>query len=73
VYEFDVVRLLPVAVTADGRNFFEVEGALGTPASELRPGLRGVAKISAGRRAPAWIATHRVLDWLRLAAWSLGA
>jgi multidrug efflux pump subunit AcrA (membrane-fusion protein) len=73
LFEFRVTRLLPVAVAADGRNFFEVEGALEGPGKTLRPGMRGVAKIAAGRRSPAWILTHRLTDWLRLAAWSLGA
>lgn len=72
VFDFNVVRLLPVAVAADGRNFFEVEGALEAEGKALRPGMRGVAKIGAGRRSAAWIATHRMLDWLRLAAWSVG-
>jgi multidrug efflux pump subunit AcrA (membrane-fusion protein) len=69
---FDVARVLPVAVSADGRNYFEIEATLQGSGEALRPGLRGVAKIAAGRRAAAWIATHRLLDWLRLTAWSLG-
>jgi multidrug resistance efflux pump len=73
VFDFSVVRLLPVAVTADGRNFFEAEGALEAAGKTLRPGMRGVAKIAAGRRSAAWIATHRLFEWLRLTAWSLGA
>jgi len=73
VFDFSVVRLLPVAVAADGRNFFEAEGALEAAGKKLRPGMRGVAKIAAGRRSAAWIATHRLFDWLRLTAWSLGA
>jgi len=72
VFDFSVVRLLPVAVAADGRNFFEAEGALEAAGKTLRPGMRGVAKIAAGRRPAAWIATHRLFDWLRLTAWSLG-
>jgi multidrug resistance efflux pump len=72
VFDFSVARLLPVAVAADGRNFFEVEGALEAEGKALRPGMRGVAKIGAGRRSAAWIATHRMLEWLRLAAWSVG-
>lgn len=70
---FRVRRILPVAVAADGRNFFEVEGAFDTAGGALRPGLRGIAKIAVGERTLLWIATHRVVDWLRLAAWSLGA
>jgi multidrug resistance efflux pump len=73
VLGFSVARILPVAVAADGRNYFEVEGALDPRGRALRPGLRGVAKIAAGERPAAWIATHRLIDWLRLTAWSLGA
>jgi multidrug efflux pump subunit AcrA (membrane-fusion protein) len=73
VLDFSVVRLLPVAVATDGRNFFEAEGALEADGKTLRPGMRGVAKIRSGWRSPAWISTHRLFDWLRLAAWSMGA
>lgn len=72
VREFTVARILPVAMAGEGRNFFEVEATL-PPGSTLRPGLRGVAKVAVGSRSAAWIATHRVVDWLRLALWSLGA
>jgi len=72
-FEFHVNRILPVAVAADGRNFFEVEAAVDTASNTLRPGLRGVAKISAGERSLLWIGTHRAVAWLRLAIWSLGA
>ncbi len=72
-FEFRVSRILPVAVAADGRNYFEVEAVIDTAHSTLRPGLRGVAKISAGERSLLWIATHRAVEWLRLAIWSLGA
>jgi hypothetical protein len=67
------LRVGPVAVSADGRNFFEVEGALEARGGALRPGLRGVAKIDAGARPAGWIVTHRMTDWLRLALWKLGA
>lgn len=69
---FRVSRILPVAVAADGRNYFEVEAAFDTASSTLRPGMRGVAKIAAGDRSLLWIATHRVVDWLRLVIWSMG-
>jgi biotin carboxyl carrier protein len=70
---FTVTRVLPVALSGEGRNYFEVEAALDVASASLRPGLHGVAKIAAGEASLAWIASHRVLDWLRLAAWSLGA
>lgn len=72
VLDFTVARVLPVAVSGEGRNYFEVEGALGAGRT-LRPGLRGVAKIAVGERSALWIATHRVVAWARLLFWSLGA
>lgn len=69
---FTVARVTPVSSNRDGRNFFEVEGALESHAAGLRPGLQGVAKIEAGREPLAWIWTHRFFDWLKLTLWSWG-
>ncbi len=69
---FTVRRIVPVATSAQERNYFEVEAALDEPAANLRPGLSGVARIGAGERSLAWIVTHRALNWLRLAIWSAG-
>jgi len=70
---FHVLRITPVATTKDGRNFFEVEGEI-TPdtAIPLRPGLDGVAKISAGKRPLIWTLTHRIFNWLSMTLWSWG-
>jgi multidrug resistance efflux pump len=70
---FRIDRITPMALTADGRNYFEVEAALGAYDAALRPGLRGIAKIDAGKRSKAWIWTHRVVEWLRLKLWAWGA
>jgi biotin carboxyl carrier protein len=69
---FRVARVTPVATTREARNFFEVEGKLSEAPAMLRPGLQGVAKIDAGNQPLAWIWTHRLIDWLRLALWSTG-
>ena len=70
---FHVQRITPVAVTKEGRNFFEVEGTLKiTGPASLRPGLEGVAKISVGEHTLIWILTHRIIDWARLTLWSWG-
>jgi hypothetical protein len=65
-----LVRVIPAAAVKDGSNTFpvrlEVEGVL--PAA-WRPGMSGVAKIDQGWRPLAWIASHRVLDYLRLTFW----
>ena len=69
--ELKVLRVIPMAASAAARNYFEVEAALDTRGQALRPGLRGVAKIDAGRHSMLWMLTHRALNWLRLAWWSL--
>jgi biotin carboxyl carrier protein len=63
--DFDVRRISPVAIARDGRNFFEVEGALASAPPLLNPGLKGVANIAAGQASMGWVWTHRALDWLR--------
>ncbi|MEO8009823.1 MAG: efflux RND transporter periplasmic adaptor subunit, partial [Betaproteobacteria bacterium] len=70
---FEVARITPVANSRDGRNFFEVEGKLDAVPASLRPGLQGVAKIKSVDRSLMWIWTHRVVDWMRIALWSMGA
>jgi multidrug efflux pump subunit AcrA (membrane-fusion protein) len=67
---FDIDRITPVATSTQGRNYFEVEARLKTKGEDLRPGLQGVGKVEAGSRSALWIATHRVVGWLRLTLWS---
>jgi RND family efflux transporter MFP subunit len=65
-----VERVVPVAVSEDGRNFFRVEAKLERPIDSLRPGMQGVGKIEVGRRSLLWIYTHSLFDWMRLRLWS---
>ncbi|NNF15274.1 MAG: HlyD family efflux transporter periplasmic adaptor subunit [Gammaproteobacteria bacterium] len=69
---FVIERILPVAASGDGHSFFRVEARLDEQIPELRPGMRGVAKISAGQKSLLWAWTHEVTDRLRLFVWSLG-
>jgi multidrug efflux pump subunit AcrA (membrane-fusion protein) len=65
-----VEQVEPMAVPRPEGNVFIVRCTL--PAKNeawWRPGMRGAAKIDAGRHAPLWIATHRTLDYLRLRWW----
>lgn len=64
-------RIVPVAATAEGRNYFEVEATLEDGLPQLRPGLSGVGKVSAGWRPIGWLVAHRAVDWLRLAWWKV--
>lgn len=65
-----VVKNISVASAEDGRNVFRVEAQLEGAAGQLRPGMEGVGKISAGERSLLWIWTHRFVDWLRMLAWN---
>jgi multidrug resistance efflux pump len=69
-YTMKVTRIIPAAAVKDGNNTFpariEMEGAAPAP---WRPGMSGVAKIDAGWQPLAWIATHRLVDYLRLLCW----
>lgn len=67
---FRTERVTPVAVTRNGRHFFELEGKLDGSPPALRPGLQGVAKIDADKRTLAWALSHRFLVWLRLTLWT---
>ena len=72
---FRAERIAPLAVSRDGRHFFEVEGrleAVGSAPLALRPGLQGVARIEAEPRPLAAMALGRAVNWLRLRLWSWG-
>ncbi|KPK28208.1 MAG: hypothetical protein AMJ66_10770 [Betaproteobacteria bacterium SG8_40] len=71
-FEFQVHRISPVAQARDGRNYFEIECTLEESLDAMRPGLQGVARIVVDQRSFAWVVTHRLIDWMRIAAWSLG-
>jgi biotin carboxyl carrier protein len=70
VFPFTVNHLTPIAVSREGRSYFRVEALLGRVSDRLRPGMEGVAKIEVGRRKLIWIATHKLIDWMRLTLWS---
>jgi RND family efflux transporter MFP subunit len=66
----DVTSVTPVSEAEEGRNYFRVEAELRETPDRLRPGMEGVAKVEIDRRRLAWIWTHNIVDWLRLAFWS---
>lgn len=69
---FAVRQVTPVSTARDGRNFYRVEADVAQAAADgarLRPGMEGVGKIEAGHATLAWIWTHGLTDWLRLALW----
>ncbi|MFM8547324.1 MAG: efflux RND transporter periplasmic adaptor subunit [Betaproteobacteria bacterium] len=69
-YRLKVLRIIPSASVVEGENAFPVRLELdGQAISWARPGMSGVAKVDIGWRPVAWIATHRLIDYLRVTFW----
>jgi len=66
---FVVERVTPIAEVVNQKNVFTVRATLFEKAPWMRPGMEGVAKISAGERRYVWIWSHRLTDWLRMKLW----
>jgi RND family efflux transporter MFP subunit len=65
-----IERIEPAAQVEREGNVFVVRGRLVTERADwLRPGMSGIAKVESSRRTFAWIATHRLVDFLRLKLW----
>lgn len=63
-------RIEPAAQVEREGNVFVVRGELREARPDwLRPGMSGVAKVESSSRTLAWIATHRLVDFLRLKLW----
>jgi len=71
-YNLTLDKVIPVAISSDGYNYFRVEASLDKPSSMLRPGMGGVAKVTIEQRSILWIWTHELIDRLRLWGWSIG-
>jgi multidrug resistance efflux pump len=66
---FAVDRINPIAEVIENQNVFRVRARILTHLEWMRPGMEGEARISASQQTYLWIATHRVVDWLRMKLW----
>ena len=66
---FVVERINPIAEVIDNQNVFRVQARLDEYREWMRPGMEGEARIAAGQQSYLWIASHRLVDWLRLKLW----
>ena len=67
--EFVVERINPMAEVVNQRNVFRVRARLLDTYPWIRPGMEGVAKVSAGRRSYVWIWTRKIINWIRMKLW----
>ncbi len=68
-FNLRVMRVVPLASPVEGANVFEVRCHIDDPADWLRPGMEGLARINIGPRRIIWIATHRIINTVRLWLW----
>jgi len=66
---FTVRQINPIAEVVNQINVFKVRAKLHDQADWMRPGMEGVAKISAGKKPYVWIWFHRLADWLGMKLW----
>jgi hypothetical protein len=63
-------RFEPVAeVRPEGTVFLLRVQVLGEPQAWWRPGMSGICKVGVGQRSLLWIATHRLIEAMRLWFW----
>lgn len=67
--DFTVERVVPLSRPDEGRNAFEIRGALAGAPEWMMPGMEGIAKFDTGRRTLLDIGTRRIRDTLRLWLW----
>jgi len=70
--DIQVSRISPVAQPEEGRNSFRVEARLLRNARRIQPGMEGVGKVQAGNHSLLWIGFHRLFNWVRYTAWTVG-
>jgi transcriptional regulator with GAF, ATPase, and Fis domain len=66
---FVVERINPIAEVVNQRNVFKVRVRLLNTYPWMRPGMEGVAKVSAGKRHYIWIWTRKITNWIRMKFW----
>ncbi|MFO0840574.1 MAG: HlyD family efflux transporter periplasmic adaptor subunit [Phycisphaerae bacterium] len=64
-----ITRVRPAREMHDGHGVYVAEAELDGNEDWLRPGVEGLARVNVGPRRVAWIALHRVADFLRLRLW----
>ncbi len=66
---FVIERINPIAEVVNNQNVFRVRARILENLEWMRPGMEGEARISAGKKSYLWIASHRLVNWLRMKLW----
>ncbi|MBN1685326.1 MAG: HlyD family efflux transporter periplasmic adaptor subunit, partial [Spirochaetales bacterium] len=69
-FPMTVFRIEPVAEAKEKGNVFIIHCSFPEGVKDWwRPGMTGVAKISAGKRGILWVLTHRTIDFFSMRLW----
>lgn len=71
IYKIEINKMMPIAeVDKNEGNVFVLKAYIKHDDEKWwRPGMSGVAKINAGDKTLFWIATHRIVDFIRMNLW----
>ena len=71
IYDIKVEKIIPVAkVDKNEGNIFVVKASIKEDQQQWwRPGMSGIAKLDGGEKTLFWIATHRLVDFIRIYLW----
>jgi multidrug efflux pump subunit AcrA (membrane-fusion protein) len=70
-YDFVVERVTPMGDPREGENVFKVYATLQSTSQTWRPGMEGEARVDIEPKPLWWIASHRLVDYLKLKLWGL--
>ncbi|WP_375173686.1 HlyD family efflux transporter periplasmic adaptor subunit [Pseudooceanicola sp.] len=68
-YQVEVTRITPRLDAKDGKNIAMIEGRLLETSPQIRPGMRGIAKVDVEERLLIRVWAQPMIDWIRLAIW----
>jgi multidrug efflux pump subunit AcrA (membrane-fusion protein) len=64
-----IEQIHPMAEMVNQKNVIKVRARLLERHQWMRPGMEGLAKISAGQERYIWIAFRRFINWMRMKLW----
>lgn len=68
--ELQVGNIVPVFDALSPDSAFQVEGLLNASPKNLRPGMKGIAKIDVGKKPLGWVLFHDLIEWWQLKLWA---
>ena len=66
---FVIDKIHPTAEVVNSQNVFKISARILEQLQWMRPGMEGEARIFAGKKSYLWIASHRIVNWLRMKLW----